>query len=205
MNTFPNAPVAPEEKNDAATQAFEALMESLKKDGQVADDAFAAFVAAADVRHAWLLSDLLRFIGSAKFSNIILEAFEQLTQISLADNPEAAVSPWNAMTNTLIAWDTPAPPDYVRLKGLLYTSVDPRWEPLFADEATTADFRHVSWGGVFIDDRPLGDPNPCQGRGCIPALDDPKLVQQKKGVTTLTTRRCLELSKVMMSSRSQRT
>ncbi|MCI0635881.1 MAG: DUF3179 domain-containing protein, partial [Actinobacteria bacterium] len=42
------------------------------------------------------------------------------------------------------------------------------------------DWRLVAWGGVLIDDRRLGDPNPCF-RGCIPALDDPALTSAADG------------------------
>ncbi len=34
---------------------------------------------------------------------------------------------------------------------------------------------------MFIDDRPLDDRDPCDGRGCIPALDDPALVSGSAG------------------------
>ena len=38
----------------------------------------------------------------------------------------------------------------------------------------------MSWGGVSIDDRPLGATELCE-RGCIPALDDPILTQAADG------------------------
>ena len=38
----------------------------------------------------------------------------------------------------------------------------------------------MSWGGVSIDDRPLGATELCE-RGCIPALDDPILTQAANG------------------------
>jgi hypothetical protein len=65
----------------------------------------------------------------------------------------------------------PAPPGYVTAKKRLFTLVEPGWEPLF-DETDRVDWRHVSWGGVLIDDRPFGDTEPCP-RSCIPAADDP--------------------------------
>ncbi len=78
------------------------------------------------------------------------------------------------MTDHLIAWDLPAPPGYRERKALLFVALEPGWQPFFADDDSEIDWRFVSWGGVLIDDRRLGDPNPCP-RGCIPALDDPAL------------------------------
>ena len=52
--------------------------------------------------------------------------------------------------------------------------------PFFDDADADIDWRHLSWGGVFIDDRPLGDPDGCPG-GCIPALDDPRTTDAAGG------------------------
>jgi hypothetical protein len=76
--------------------------------------------------------------------------------------------------NHLIAWDLPVWEGYETRKGELYTILEPGWQPFF-DENVSVDWRWVTWGGVLIDDRPLGDPIPCI-RGCIPALDDPPTV-----------------------------
>ena len=58
--------------------------------------------------------------------------------------------------------------------------VDESWAPFFADDDAEIDWRWVSWGGVFIDDRPLGNTDRCIP-GCIPALDDPALVAASDG------------------------
>jgi hypothetical protein len=42
------------------------------------------------------------------------------------------------------------------------------------------DWRLLSWGGVLIDDRELGDTDACR-RGCIPALDDPAVTDAAGG------------------------
>ena len=84
------------------------------------------------------------------------------------------------MTDALIAWDLPAPPGYRELKGQIFVALEPGWEPFFDDVDAAIDWRHLSWGGVFIDDRPLGDGTPCL-RGCIPALDDPALTVAAEG------------------------
>ena len=127
--------------------------------------------ATGDLRHAWYLSDLLPFFGGDD-AGVIVEAFEQLAGLRISDDPDSAVSSSLSVANHLIAWDTPAYPGYQGDKGALLTLVEPRWEPFFGDTDADIDWRFVSWGGVFIDDRELGDTQPCR-RGCIPSLDDP--------------------------------
>lgn len=123
-----------------------------------------------DVRHGWFVSDLLRFFNGPD-AEMLADAFEDLTGVQLADDPDAARSPWLSVTNHLMAWDTVAYEGYVDDKAAVFTLLESGWEPFFTDEESEIDWRLVSWGGVFIDDRPLGDPDPCPG-GCIPALDD---------------------------------
>jgi hypothetical protein len=78
---------------------------------------------------------------------------------------------WGGVTNHLIAWDIPAPPDYLSYKRAIFTTVFPDWSPLFVEG--DIDWRHVSWGGVPMDGRPFGQTDePCN---CIPAADDPQV------------------------------
>lgn len=121
-----------------------------------------------DARVAWDLADLLRFTAGAAAGDAAVAAFEELTGARV-DDPR---NPWGAVTDHLIAWDLPAPPGYVERKARMFTIVEPGWGPFFADDDAAIDWRLVSWGGVLIDDRPLGEDAPCP-RGCIPALDDP--------------------------------
>ena len=79
-----------------------------------------------------------------------------------------------------MSWELPAPPGYVQWKGQLFTLIEPKWAPFFDDPDGAIDWRFLSWGGVRLDDRPLGDPLPCPG-GCIPALDDPALTDALAG------------------------
>ena len=133
-----------------------------------------------DARLAWLLSDLLRFIASGAIAGDLVSSFEELTGTTLSDQERAPGRSWLEVTNRLIAWDVPEPPDYLRLKRELFTLIEPGWEPFLSDESSEIDWRWVSWGGVLIDDRELGDPNPCR-RGCIPALDDPAVTAAAGG------------------------
>ncbi|MDA3040725.1 MAG: DUF3179 domain-containing (seleno)protein, partial [Actinomycetota bacterium] len=173
---FGPPPDAPIGDNAEATVHFEALIVHVGAGGQIGEG-LTGFLEVADARHAWLLSDLLRFAGTDFAA--LLDGFAQLTGVEIGDIPEGS-SPWNAATNRLIAWDLPAPPDYRELKGALYALVDERWAPFFDDADATIDWRWLSWGGVLIDDRPLGATQPC-ARGCIPSLDDPVLVSAAEG------------------------
>lgn len=178
--TFPPAPVAPTGDNAEATARFDEILATIPA-GLFDSRDVQEFVDVADTRHAWLLTDLLRFLGDPSAIGIVVDGFTTLTGVDISEEPEAERSPWNVTTNHLIAWDTPAPPDYQRLKGELFTNVEPRWAAFFDDADADIDWRWVSWGGVFIDARPLGDPEPCDRPGCIPALDDPALVPAADG------------------------
>jgi hypothetical protein len=100
--------------------------------------------------------------------------------VSLAADPDSERSTWLSATNHLIAWDTPTYPDYRTDKAELFLLVEQRWEPFFADADADIDWRYLSWGGVLIDDRELGDTDAC-ARGCIPALDDPAVTEAAGG------------------------
>ena len=133
-----------------------------------------------DARLAWIMSDLLRFFVFGDIHDGSISAFQKLTGVRVADDPVAERSSWQSVTDHLIAWDLPAFPRYAEYKGRLLTLVEPRWQPFFDDPEPAIDWRLVSWGGVYIDDRELGDPRGCP-RGCIPALDDPAVTDAAGG------------------------
>ena len=150
---------------------LQALLDSLTTG--LDTDAIVRLGRSGDVRVAWVLADLMRFIHPE--ASGLQFAFTELTGVDLGPNP------WRDATNQLIAWDTPAPPGFAKWKGGLYTLVELGWAPFFADEDSLIDWRHVTWGGVLIDDRPLNTAHlPCP-RGCIPALNDPLLVPASEG------------------------
>lgn len=178
---YPSAPTAPEADVQSAGDALEAIatIRQFIPTGTLDVAAVASLGETGDLRHAWYLSDLLRFFRGDD-GQLVVDAFEQLSGVSLADDPESATSSWLSLTNHLIAWDTPAYPGYQADKGSLFTQLEPAWEPFFADDDANIDWRHLSWGGVFIDDRALGDPDSCPG-GCIPSLDDPATTDAAAG------------------------
>jgi len=133
-----------------------------------------------DARLGWLVSDLLRFYQGSLEEGQLVNAFQQLTGVDVRRDPHFSEGAWRVVTDHLIAWDLPAPPNYRQRKAQLYVALESGWKPFFADADADIDWRRVAWGGVLIDDRRLGDPNPCP-RGCIPALDDPALTEADGG------------------------
>ena len=120
--------------------------------------------ASGDPRLAWIISDLMRFVTGGTLANTLGTAAADLLQI----NPPTS-NHWGIITDQLIAWDIPAPPDYLSVKRAIFTGVVPQWSALFVEG--DIDWRHVSWGGVLIDDRAFGQTHePCN---CIPAADNP--------------------------------
>jgi len=177
---YPPAPDAPTAGLDSATAtAAEGAIEAAER-GSLAQDAIADLVAAGDPRLGWLISDLMRFAPGPDAQLELGRAFGDLTGVEPTEDPAFARSPWLSVTNHMIAWDLPAPPGYRRLKGRLFTSLEPGWAPFFSDREAEIDYRLLSWGGVLIDDRPLGARAPCP-EGCIPALDDPELTNAARG------------------------
>lgn len=126
--------------------------------------------ASGDPRLAWIISDLMRFVTGGTLANTLGTAAADLLQI---DPPTS--NHWGIITDQLIAWDIPAPPDYLSVKRAIFTGVVPQWSALFVEG--DIDWRHVSWGGVLIDDRAFGQTHaPCN---CIPAADNPTVSSAK--------------------------
>ena len=169
---FPDPPDAPTATapNDAADEAVDRIVTGINE-GALDPAAVDDLATTGDARYAWFVSDLLRFFGGQDGDRLV-GTFASLTGVDLADDPDLAVSPWISVSNHLIAWDTPDYPGYREDKAGIFTQLETGWVPFFDDADADIDWRYVSWGGVFIDARPLGDTEPCPG-GCIPALDDP--------------------------------
>lgn len=117
-----------------------------------------------DPRVAWLISDLMRIAGSNQMLSLLGESISNLLAIDF-DNGDH----WGRTTDHLMAWDIPAPPNYLTYKRNIYRVIEPKWETLFAEG--DIDWRHVSWGGVYIDDRSYDKTDATCN--CIPAADNP--------------------------------
>lgn len=177
---YPPAPEVPSAETSApqAGAAIDRIVEGLEEGG-FDSTAVGELAETGDARHAWFVADLLRFFGGAEGAQLVV-TFETLTGVSIDADPDAETNPWLSVSNHLIAWDTPDYPGYREDKSGVFLLLEPRWEPFFTDADAAIDWRHLSWGGVLIDDRPFGDPDPCP-QGCIPALDDPAVTDAADG------------------------
>ncbi|MEZ5375014.1 MAG: DUF3179 domain-containing (seleno)protein [Acidimicrobiales bacterium] len=175
--TFGPAPEAPDGPLDPAlvdaARVVIAQREIEQRFDANTDEALATIGASGDPRMAWWLTDLLRVTASRETATAIAGAFEALTGVTIEP-----FTGWPDAVDHLIAWDVPAPPEYLELKRPLYLSIDQRWQPLMPDDSAI-DWRLVSWGGVLVDDRPYGETDsPCD---CIPAADDPAVTDAATG------------------------
>jgi hypothetical protein len=119
-----------------------------------------------DPRLVWTISDLMRFVSGRELSLALAHAASKLLGKQLRDENQ-----WGVITDHLIAWDIPAPPDYLRAKRAIFTSLVPGWDKIFVEG--DIDWRHVSWGGVLIDDREYNRTD--EVCNCIPAADNPEV------------------------------
>ncbi len=175
---FGPAPEVPSGATDPALLAdLDLLLAAL--DGDFHPSTIEAVASHGDARVAWFFADLLRFLRPGPQASALTDGFTKLTGARIEES-----SAWGGTTDHLLAWDIPAFDEYVTYKAALFTRIEPGWAPFFEDagvgQASAIDWRILSWGGVLIDDRPLGDPDPCD-EGCIPALDDPKTTDAAGG------------------------
>ncbi|MEL6548854.1 MAG: DUF3179 domain-containing (seleno)protein [Pseudomonadota bacterium] len=158
---IPTGPLSPEVE-DAIRVVF---VDSLERSrwGEPEQEALAVIAASGDPRLAWIIADMMRFTWRLGFDNALAQAASALTGLEF-NRPRR----WGILTDHLIAWDIPAPPDYLDTKRAIFTRFLPGLEGIFVEG--DLDWRIVSWGGVLIDDRVFGDPEICN---CIPAADNP--------------------------------
>ena len=176
---FGPAPDVPVDYDPALGLAFAEIFtqESLSNPSFVSEqqENLAVIEASEDPRTAWLIADILRFVQPSAGNGALVDTAEATTGIELSD-----FSPWGDLVDHLIAWDIPAPPDYLEHKRTLFTLVSDAWEPFFDDNASDlVDYRYWSWGGVQIDARPYDETGgPCN---CIPAADNPEVTDADGG------------------------
>lgn len=126
--------------------------------------ALAEIAESEDPRLVWIISDLMRFVVGEQLTDELTRAASNLLH---KDFPN--YNQWGVVTDHLMAWDIPAPPDYLQVKRAIFTEFVPGWDKFFVEG--DIDWRFVSWGGVLIDDRAYGATDePCN---CIPAADNP--------------------------------
>ena len=119
-----------------------------------------------DPRLAWIIADLMRFATGRDLNAVLASAASKLLGKELRNTNH-----WGPVTDHLIAWDIPAPPDYLRVKRAIFTNLVPGWDKIFVEGSI--DWRLVSWGGVLIDDRAYDKTD--EKCDCIPAADNPEV------------------------------
>ncbi|MBT0958496.1 DUF3179 domain-containing protein [Alphaproteobacteria bacterium KMM 3653] len=160
----PNGPLSPELEQAVQSAFVTSMQNSVWGAEQV--QALEAIAASGDPRLGWIIADMMRFVTSGGLNQQLSDAGSSLLGKDLPRQNH-----WGALTDHLIAWDIPAPPGYLPVKRAIFTSVVPGWERIFTEG--DIDWRHVSWGGVLIDDRPFGKTDAeCN---CIPAADNPEV------------------------------
>jgi len=120
-----------------------------------------------DPRIAWIVSDMLRFTTTPQLNALLAATASDLLGKRLSTR-----NIWGVLTDHLIAWDIPAPPEYLAVKRAIFTGISPGWDRSFV--AGDIDWRLVSWGGVLIDDRPHDRTD--DRCNCIPAADNPEVL-----------------------------
>lgn len=126
--------------------------------------ALGKIAASKDPRLVWLIADLMRFASGSRLLGEFNQAASKLLEKDLPN-----VNQWGNVTDHLIAWDIPAPPDYLTTKRAIFTNLVPGWERIFVEG--DIDWRLVSWGGVLIDHRAYDTTD--EVCNCIPAADNP--------------------------------
>ena len=175
IEQFGTPPAIPEGPlSETVAAAVEAAFVISMEDNRWGDPQRVALLEIAqseDPRLAWIISDLMRFTYGGDLNDALA-----LTASSVLGQNMMTLNPWETIINHLIAWDVPAPPDYLRVKRAIYTSIIPGWDDLFVEG--NIDWRQVSWGGVLIDDRAYNTTDlDCN---CIPAADNPEVTSAEE-------------------------
>ncbi len=170
IEQFGQPPAVPEGPlSDALQSAVEvAFVESMAQSAWGRDQTIALGEVSQsnDPRLVWIVADLMRFISQRQLNEELAD-----TGYTLLGIQQQGENHWGVITDHLIAWDIPAPPDYLRIKRAIFTSLVPGWDKIFVEG--NIDWRHVSWGGVLIDDRAYDTTD--EACNCIPAADNPEV------------------------------
>ena len=175
MSLFGEPPNVPQGAlDDDVQQAVDTVFKDSLANGAWGPDqsqALEIIAESKDPRLAWLISDLMRFITQRNLMMSLSDAAAALLGIEFSDD-----NYWGKTTDHLMAWDIPAPPNYLEYKKTVFTSLVPGWDKIFTEG--NIDWRHVSWGGVLIDDRAYDTTD--EVCNCIPAADNPEVSSAKE-------------------------
>jgi len=84
------------------------------------NDALVVISESGDPRLGWLVSDLMRFTGQDSLAELLAVSARQLLDIEYETSRH-----WMEVTNHLMAWNIPEPPNYLELKRGIFTSLVP--------------------------------------------------------------------------------
>lgn len=160
----PEGPLSDEMQSAVQSAFVDSMMQSTWGNDQAL--ALAVISKSKDPRIVWMISDLMRFISRRDVNAALANAASELLGKELQNENH-----WGVVTDHLIAWNIPAPSDYLRVKRAIFTSVVAEWDQLFVEG--DIDWRHVSWGGVLIDGRQYDMTD--EACNCIPAADNPEV------------------------------
>ncbi len=175
IKQFGNPPTVPKGplSKQIQTAIQVAFIESAKQStwGKDQSAALNKIAMSKDPRIVWIIGDLMRFTSDQQLMFALTDAASKLMGKNLQKS-----NAWGAVTDHLIAWDIPAPLDYLRVKRAIFTNFVPGWDKIFVEG--NIDWRLVSWGGVLIDDRKYNKTD--DECNCIPAADNPKVSSAKE-------------------------
>ncbi|MEP0520177.1 MAG: DUF3179 domain-containing (seleno)protein [Hyphomicrobiales bacterium] len=171
IERFGNPPAIPQGPLDENIQAAVqvAFIDTITQGAWGNDQtvALAEIASSKDPRLTWIISDLMRFASGREMRLFLAAAASELLGKDFQNQ-----NMWGDVTDHLIAWDIPEPPEYLRVKAAIFTGIIPGWEKIFVEG--DIDWRLVSWGGVLIDDRAYDTTD--EVCNCIPAADNPEVL-----------------------------
>ncbi|MEM7240344.1 MAG: hypothetical protein AAF501_21295, partial [Pseudomonadota bacterium] len=127
--TPPDIPQGPLSQDlQAAVQV--AFVESMSQGSWGEDQAvaLATITGSKDPRLVWIITDLMRFVPDRELNATLSTAASELLGKDLRSGNN-----WGIITDHLIAWDVPAPPDYLQAKRAIFTTILPGWDRIFVD------------------------------------------------------------------------
>lgn len=160
--SVPDGPLSPALQFAARVAFIDSTVLSVWDKNQ--QSALSAIGRSGDPRLAWIVSDMLRFAATLQARLALTDAASELLGKTFK-----GINAWHDVTNHLLAWNIPAPPDYLDYKRTIFTLNIAGWDELFVEG--DIDWRLVSWGGVLIDNRAYGETD--ESCNCIPGIDNP--------------------------------
>jgi hypothetical protein len=120
----PQGPLSEELRSGVTVVFNDSMAQSSWQEDQTT--ALGEIAASKDPRIVWLIADLMRFVAEPGLNAALGDAASTLLGIQSPNENH-----WGVVTDHLIAWDIPAPPDYLPLKRAIFTKFVPGLEKIF--------------------------------------------------------------------------